>query len=79
MVDDGDFFEIHEKFAQNIIVGFSRMNGRTVGVVANQPKVAAGLISKCFPAVAVVIIVVALIATYCYYYYYYYCYLLSTS
>ena len=36
------FFEIMEKHAKNIIVGFARMNGRTVGMVANQPKVAAG-------------------------------------
>lgn len=42
LVDDRDFFEIHPKYATNIIVGFARMNGRTVGFVANQPKVAAG-------------------------------------
>ena len=36
------FFEIMPEFAKNIIVGFARMNGQTVGVVANQPKVAAG-------------------------------------
>ncbi|KAL1491639.1 hypothetical protein ABEB36_012208 [Hypothenemus hampei] len=42
LVDDRDFFEIMPKYAQNIIVGFARMNGRTVGIVANQPKVAAG-------------------------------------
>ena len=42
MVDDGDFFEIQAKFAGNLIVGFARLNGRTIGIVANQPKVAAG-------------------------------------
>jgi len=42
VVDNGDFFEVHKYFAQNIIVGFARINGRTVGIVANQPKVMAG-------------------------------------
>ncbi len=42
IVDDNSFFEIHELFAQNIIVGFGRMNGKTVGVVANQPMYLAG-------------------------------------
>ncbi|ESN93703.1 hypothetical protein HELRODRAFT_186069 [Helobdella robusta] len=42
VVDDGEFFEIAQKYAMNIIVGFGRLNGRTVGIVANQPKVAAG-------------------------------------
>ena len=44
VVDDGDFFEIHAQFARNIIVGFAHMNGRSVGVVANQPKVLAGVL-----------------------------------
>lgn len=43
VVDDGDFFEIHPGYAKNIIVGFARMEGRTVGIVANQPKELAGL------------------------------------
>ncbi len=42
MVDEGDFFPIMPNYAKNIIVGFGRMNGRTVGVVGNNPKVAAG-------------------------------------
>ncbi len=42
ILDNHLFFEIHELFAQNIIVGFGRLNGRTVGVVANQPMVLAG-------------------------------------
>ena len=42
IVDEDDFFEIHEEFAKNIVVGFARMGGRTVGIVANQPKVASG-------------------------------------
>jgi propionyl-CoA carboxylase beta chain len=45
VVDEGEFFEIHAAYAKNIIVGFGRMNGRTVGIVGNQPKVAAGRFS----------------------------------
>ena len=41
-VDNGEFFEIHKGFAKNIIVGFARFGGKTAGIVANQPKVAAG-------------------------------------
>ena len=44
VVDDGDFFEVHEHFAQNVVVGFARLNGRTVGVIGNQPKVLAGVL-----------------------------------
>jgi propionyl-CoA carboxylase beta chain len=42
IVDDGDFFEIQPDFAKNLIVGFARMEGQTVGIVANQPLVLAG-------------------------------------
>ena len=42
IVDDGEFLEVQPLWAQNIIIGFSRIGGRTVGVVANQPKVLAG-------------------------------------
>ena len=42
VVDDGDFFELQPAFAKNIIIGFARMEGRTVGIVANQPMVLAG-------------------------------------
>ena len=42
VVDHGVFFEIHENFAKNLLVGFSRMEGRVVGIVAQQPKVLAG-------------------------------------
>ena len=42
VVDDGDFFEVHEHFAGNLVVGFARMDGRSVGLVANQPAVLAG-------------------------------------
>jgi propionyl-CoA carboxylase beta chain len=42
VVDDGDFFEIMPKYAGNIVTGFARMDGRTVGVVGNQPNVASG-------------------------------------
>ncbi|KAJ8309927.1 hypothetical protein KUTeg_011792 [Tegillarca granosa] len=42
VADDMEFFEIMPNYAKNIVVGFSRMNGKTVGMVGNQPKVAAG-------------------------------------
>ncbi|HEX2014272.1 MAG TPA: acyl-CoA carboxylase subunit beta, partial [Nitrososphaera sp.] len=42
IVDSGDFFEVHELFADNIVVGFARMDGRPVGIVANQPMYLAG-------------------------------------
>ncbi len=42
VTDNGEFLEVHAGFAKNIIVGFARFGGKSVGVVANQPKVAAG-------------------------------------
>jgi len=42
VVDDGYFFEVQELYAKNIVVGFARLNGRSVGVVANQPAFLAG-------------------------------------
>ena len=42
VVDEGDFFEMQPDFAKNIIIGFARMDGQTVGIVANQPLVLAG-------------------------------------
>jgi propionyl-CoA carboxylase beta chain len=45
IVDDGYFFEVHEHFARNIVVGFARMNGRPVGIVANQPAFLAGVLN----------------------------------
>ena len=42
VVDDGRFLEVHEHFAQNLVVGFARMGGKSVGIVANQPVVLAG-------------------------------------
>jgi len=44
VLDDGDFLEIHPEYARNIVVGFGRLNGRAVGVVANQPKHLAGVL-----------------------------------
>ena len=44
LADEGDFYEIQEEFAKNILTGFIRMEGATVGVVANQPMVLAGCI-----------------------------------
>jgi len=42
IVDNGDFFEPHEHFARNIVTCFARLNGRSVGIIANQPKELAG-------------------------------------
>ena len=44
VVDDGEFFEVQPKFAKNIIVGFARFNGQSVGIVANQPSCYAGVL-----------------------------------
>jgi propionyl-CoA carboxylase beta chain len=44
VVDDGGFFEIHAEYAANIICGFARLGGRSVGIVANQPAVLAGVL-----------------------------------
>ncbi len=44
VVDAGDFFEVHKDWAQNIVVGFARLGGRPVGIVANQPAVLAGVL-----------------------------------
>ena len=44
VVDEGEFFEVHAHFAQNIIVGFARLNGRPIGIVAQQPKALAGVL-----------------------------------
>ncbi|MEQ6202523.1 acyl-CoA carboxylase subunit beta [Sulfitobacter sp. HNIBRBA2951] len=44
LADEGDFYEIQEEFAKNIVTGFIRIEGRTVGVVANQPMVLAGVL-----------------------------------
>jgi propionyl-CoA carboxylase beta chain len=44
IVDDGDFFEIHEHFAQNVLIGFARLGGHPAGLVAQQPAVLAGVL-----------------------------------
>jgi propionyl-CoA carboxylase beta chain len=44
VVDEGDFLEVQEHWAQNIIIGFARLNGRSVGIVAQQPAVLAGVL-----------------------------------
>jgi len=44
VVDNGVFFEIHENYAPNMVVGFARLGGRSVGIVANQPSVLAGVL-----------------------------------
>ncbi len=44
IVDDGEFFEIQEHFAENIVVGFARLGGFSIGIIANQPMVLAGVL-----------------------------------
>ncbi|HUX05910.1 MAG TPA: acyl-CoA carboxylase subunit beta [Acidobacteriota bacterium] len=46
LVDNNDFFEIQPLFAPNVIIGFARFNGRSVGIVANQPNVMAGVLDN---------------------------------
>ena len=46
IVDNGEFLEVQRDYAKNIVVGFARMNGQAVGVVANQPKVLAGVLAS---------------------------------
>ena len=42
VVDDGEFLELFPNYAENIIIGFARLDGRSIGVVGNQPNVLAG-------------------------------------
>ncbi|MGL5547631.1 MAG: acyl-CoA carboxylase subunit beta, partial [Tannerellaceae bacterium] len=44
IIDNGEFLEVHREYAQNIIVGFARFNGQSVGIVANQPSKMAGVL-----------------------------------
>jgi acetyl-CoA carboxylase carboxyltransferase component len=44
IVDNGQFYEIHETFAANIVVGFARLGGHSIGIIANQPMVLAGVL-----------------------------------
>jgi propionyl-CoA carboxylase beta chain len=44
VVDDGDFLEVHERYAENIVCGFARLGGHSVGVVGNQPRSLAGVL-----------------------------------
>ena len=44
VVDERSFFEVHEEFAQNIVVGFARLGGRSIGIIANQPAIMAGVL-----------------------------------
>jgi propionyl-CoA carboxylase beta chain len=44
IIDEESFFEIHEKYAENIVVGFARLAGRSIGIVANQPYALAGVL-----------------------------------
>jgi hypothetical protein len=45
VVDDGDFFEVNQHWAQNLVCGFGRVDGRTVGIVGNQPQILAGVLN----------------------------------
>ena len=44
VVDDGDFLEIHERYAENIVCGFARLGGHAIGIVGNQPQALAGVL-----------------------------------
>jgi len=44
VVDDGDFLEVHERWAENLVCGFARLNGHPVGIVGNQPRALAGVL-----------------------------------
>jgi len=44
VVDDGEFLEVHERFAENIVCGFARLGGHSVGIVGNQPRALAGVL-----------------------------------
>lgn len=44
LIDDDSFFEVHREYAENLVVGFGRLNGRSIGIVANQPLVLAGVL-----------------------------------
>jgi propionyl-CoA carboxylase beta chain len=44
VVDDGEFFEVHQHYAENIVCGYARLDGRTVGIVGNQPQYLAGVL-----------------------------------
>ncbi len=44
IIDEGSFFEVHERFAENIVVGFARLAGKSIGIVANQPQSLAGVL-----------------------------------
>jgi len=46
LIDNGDFLEVHEAYGANLVVGFARFNGRSVGIVANQPQVMAGVLDN---------------------------------
>ena len=46
IIDNGEFLEVHRDYAKNMIVGFARFNGMSVGIVANQPKVLAGVLDS---------------------------------
>ncbi|PIE51122.1 methylmalonyl-CoA carboxyltransferase [Candidatus Fermentibacteria bacterium] len=44
ITDNSDFFQVHEDYARNIVVGFARINGKTTGIIANQPRYLAGVL-----------------------------------
>ena len=46
VVDDGEFMEVHKDWARNMVVGFAHLNGRSVGIVANQPRILAGVLDS---------------------------------
>ena len=46
VIDEDSFFEVHKNFAENIVVGFARIGGRSIGIVANQPAFLAGVLDN---------------------------------
>jgi propionyl-CoA carboxylase beta chain len=44
VIDDADFYEVHSDYAENIVVGFARLDGKPIGIIANQPAVLAGVL-----------------------------------
>ena len=42
VIDEDSFYEIHKNYAENILVGFARLGGKSIGIIANQPMILAG-------------------------------------
>ena len=64
IVDNGEFLEVQPHYAKNIIIGFARFNGQSVGIVANQPKYLAGVLTAMRHAKVLVLYVSATLSIY---------------